>query len=65
MTWTNSAISMAATLAAQIALIVFGFAIERLRPARPQGVRCIRPNIDCVAVLPVTRAVSMSIPNAK
>jgi sterol desaturase/sphingolipid hydroxylase (fatty acid hydroxylase superfamily) len=33
-TWANSAISMAATLAAQIALIVFGFGIERLRPAR-------------------------------
>jgi hypothetical protein len=56
---------MAASLAAQIALIVFGFGWSGLRRAGPQGISCIRLNIAYVAALPVTRAVSMSVPNAK
>src|SRR5579859_4834605 len=53
----NSAISLAATLAVQIGLIVFGFGIERLRPARPQGISCIRLNIVYAAALRVIYAV--------
>jgi sterol desaturase/sphingolipid hydroxylase (fatty acid hydroxylase superfamily) len=56
-TWTNSAISLAATLAVQIALIIFGFGIEQLRPARPQGISCIRLNIAYTAALRVIYAV--------
>jgi sterol desaturase/sphingolipid hydroxylase (fatty acid hydroxylase superfamily) len=56
-TWTNSAISMAATLAVQIALIVFAFGIEQLRPARPQSISCIRLNIAYTAALRVIYAV--------
>ena len=57
MTLMNSAISLAATLAVQIGLIVFGFGIERLRPARPQGISCIRLNIVYAAALRVIYAV--------
>ena len=56
MTWTNSAISLAAILAVQIALIVFGFGIEQLRPAGPHGISCIRLNIAYVAALRVIYA---------
>ena len=57
MTWTNSAISVAASLAAQVALIAFGFGIERLRPARAQGITCLRLNVAYVAALRVIYAV--------
>ena len=49
MTWTISVISVAASLAAQVALIAFGFGIEQLRPARPQGISCLRLNVAYVA----------------
>src|SRR5437870_2284810 len=48
---------MAATLGAQIALIVFGFGIERLRPAHPQGIGCVRLNIAYMAALRLIYAV--------
>lgn len=57
MTWTNSAISLAITVAVQIALIVFGFGIEQLRPARPQDISCIRLNIAYVSALRLIYAV--------
>ncbi len=57
MTWTDSAVNFAVILVVQIALIVFGFRIEQLRPARPQGISCIRLNIAYVAALRVIYAV--------
>ncbi len=57
MTWTNPAISLAITVVVQIALIVFGFGIEQLRPARPQHISCIRLNIAHVSALRVIYAV--------
>jgi len=56
-TWSNSALSLAGTLATQIALIVLGFGIERLRPARPQGISCIRLNVEYTVVARVMYAV--------
>jgi sterol desaturase/sphingolipid hydroxylase (fatty acid hydroxylase superfamily) len=56
-TWSNSVLSLTETLAAQIALLVLGFGIERLRPARPQGFSCIRMNIAYTAALRVVYAV--------
>lgn len=56
-TWSDSALSLAGALAAQIALIVLGFGIERLRPARPQGISCIRLNIQYTLVARVMYAV--------
>jgi sterol desaturase/sphingolipid hydroxylase (fatty acid hydroxylase superfamily) len=56
-TWSDSALSLVETLAAQIALIVLGFGIERLRPARHQGISCIRLNIEYTVVARVMYAV--------
>jgi sterol desaturase/sphingolipid hydroxylase (fatty acid hydroxylase superfamily) len=56
-TWMNSAIGWATTLAVQVGLIVFGFGIERLRPARPQGFDSVRLNLAYVAALRVIYAV--------
>jgi len=56
-TWSDSALGLAEILAAQIALIVLGFGIERLRPARPQGISCIRLNIEYTVVARVMYAV--------
>jgi sterol desaturase/sphingolipid hydroxylase (fatty acid hydroxylase superfamily) len=56
-TWTDSAISLAETLAAQVALIAFLFGIEQFRPARPQGISCLRLNIAYVAALRIIYAV--------
>ena len=56
MTWSDSALSLAETLTAQTALLVFGFGIERLRPARSQGISCIRLNIEYAVVLRVMYA---------
>jgi len=55
-TWSDSALSLAETLAAQIALLAFGFGIEQLRPARPQGISCITLNIEYAAALRVIYA---------
>jgi hypothetical protein len=55
--WTNSAINMAETFAAQVALIAFLFGLEQFRPARPQGISCIRLNISYVAALRIIYAV--------
>jgi len=56
-TWTNSAINMAETFAAQVALIALLFGLEQFRPARPQGISCIRLNIAYVAALRIIYAV--------
>jgi len=56
-TWTNSAINIAETFAAQVALIAFLFGLEQFRPARPQGISCIRLNIEYAVVLRVVYAV--------
>ncbi len=50
-------LSLAETLAAQIGLIIFGFGIERLRPARSQGIGCVRLNIAYGAAARVVYAV--------
>jgi sterol desaturase/sphingolipid hydroxylase (fatty acid hydroxylase superfamily) len=57
MTWSTSVLSLAETLAAQIGILVFGFGIERLRPARSQGISCVRLNIAYVAAVRVVYAV--------
>jgi sterol desaturase/sphingolipid hydroxylase (fatty acid hydroxylase superfamily) len=56
-TWSDSAISLAEILALQIAFIFFGFGIERLHPARSQGIRCIGLNIAYASALRVIYAV--------
>lgn len=57
MTWVNSALDLGTTLAAQVGLIAFGFAVERLRPARVQGLESLRLNLVYVAALRVIYAV--------
>jgi sterol desaturase/sphingolipid hydroxylase (fatty acid hydroxylase superfamily) len=56
-TWANALIGLAGTLAVQIGLIAFGFATEQLRPARPQGISCLRLNVAYVVSLRVIYAV--------
>ncbi len=57
MSWSNSVLSLAETLAAQIGIILFGFGIERLRPARSQGISCARLNIAYCAAARVVYTV--------
>lgn len=57
MTLVNSTITIAVTLAAQIALIFVGYGFERLRPARPQGMSCLRLNIVYLGALRAVYAV--------
>src|ERR1019366_3422277 len=51
MTWMNSVIDWVTPLALQVGLILFGFGVERLRPARPQGFSTLRLNLAYVAAL--------------
>jgi sterol desaturase/sphingolipid hydroxylase (fatty acid hydroxylase superfamily) len=55
-TWMNSAIDWTTTLALQVGLIVFLFAIERLRPARLQGFDSMRLNLAYVVAARVIYA---------
>src|SRR6185437_7825233 len=55
--WSDAALSLAQTIAAQIALLAFGFVIERLRPARSQGIGCIGLNVAYAAAVRVVYAV--------
>jgi sterol desaturase/sphingolipid hydroxylase (fatty acid hydroxylase superfamily) len=55
--WSDAALSLAQTIAAQIALLAFGFVIERLRPARSQGISCIGLNVAYAAAVRVIYSV--------
>src|SRR6185312_1345259 len=55
--WSDAALSLAQTIAAQIALLAFGFVIERLRPARSQGIGCIGLNVAYAAAVRVIYSV--------
>jgi sterol desaturase/sphingolipid hydroxylase (fatty acid hydroxylase superfamily) len=70
--WTELAIGFAATMALQAMLFAAGFAIERLRPARVQGIDCLRLNALYVvvarllyaALYPISGAATTLIVNA-
>ena len=64
MTWTSAALGLAATLALQIGLIAFGFVTERLRPARAQGIRCLRLNVAYMVSLRLIYAVLLPVSGA-
>jgi hypothetical protein len=58
-TWLNSLLSLIETLAAQSG-IIFGFEVERLRPAPSQGISYVRLNIAyCAAAHCLCRAQSI------
>jgi len=53
---SDSVLNLAEIVAAQIGIILLGFGIERLRPARSQGIRCARLNMAYGAVARVIYA---------
>jgi len=55
-TWSDWVLSLAEILAAQVGIILVGFGIERLRPARPQSISCARLNIAYTSVVRVVYA---------
>ena len=61
---TTIAIGLVTTLAAQLALILFGFGIEQLRPGRPQGIRCLRLNLAYIVALRIIYAVLLPLSGA-
>src|ERR1700689_535592 len=63
-TWTTAAIGLATTLALQIGLIAFGFATERLRPARAQGISCLGLNLAYMVSLRFIYAVLLPLSGA-
>jgi sterol desaturase/sphingolipid hydroxylase (fatty acid hydroxylase superfamily) len=55
-TWLNSALEWTTTLALQFAVVLLGFGVERLRPARQQGLAEVRLNLAYIAALRVIYA---------
>jgi sterol desaturase/sphingolipid hydroxylase (fatty acid hydroxylase superfamily) len=63
-TWKSAALGLVATLALQIGLIAFGYVTEQLRPARPQGLRCVGLNLGYVLCLRLIYAVLLPVSGA-